>query len=77
MNDYQTIDKPGGYKKPQKKNKELGLEFDQKSGGKITRKNRNTTRMVNNIVSTVEVKITEQTIDLNSTSSSKGKCMTK
>ena len=60
MNDYQTLNNPGGYKKPQRKDKEAWLESlitveVIPQGKKI-----NTTEMVNQIVSTVEVKIIGQ-----------------
>ena len=75
VNYYQTLNKPGGYKKKHKKNKEVGLVFSHHGGGNTTRGKRNTTKMVNHIVSTVEVKIIGQIIFLNSTRSSKGNCM--
>ena len=36
MNDYHTLNKPGGYKKPHSKNDEARLEFAQHGGGKTT-----------------------------------------
>ena len=36
MNGYQTLNKPGGYNKPQRKNEESGLAFSQHSRGKAT-----------------------------------------
>ena len=58
MNYYQTLNNPGVYKKPHRKNEESGLAFAQQSGHKTTGK-KNTTRMVNHIVYNVEVKIIE------------------
>ena len=34
MNYYRTLNKPGGYKKPHRKNEELVLEITQHGGGK-------------------------------------------
>ena len=57
MNYYRTLNKPGGYKKPHRKNEELVLEITQHGGGKAKGQNTNPTRMVNHIVSNVKVNI--------------------
>ena len=51
MNNYQTLNNPGGNNKPHRKNEESGLVFAQHGEGKTTGKNRNTTRMADSIVS--------------------------
>ena len=36
MNDYQALNKTGGYKKPHGKNEEAGLAYAQNGGGNTT-----------------------------------------
>ena len=51
MNNYQTLNNPGGNNKPHRKNEESGLVFAQHGEGKTTGKKINTTRMADSIVS--------------------------